>query len=85
MQELQKSEAHSATQWSYLWRDMFYKRGCRSVIRESILSFELESIALGAGSLHREIQDLLYLMFCRTACSLSFEEKIANHSLTTFC
>lgn len=68
---------------------MFYKRGCRSVIRESILSLELENIVLGAGSLDREIQDLLYLMFCRTACSLSFEEKMkdfsANHSLTTFC
>lgn len=57
---------------------MFYKRGCKIVIRESTLSFELENIALGAGSLDREIRDLLYLMFCRTACSLSFKEKNAK-------
>lgn len=37
------------------WRGMFYKRGCKTVIRESILSFDLENIALGAGSLDREI------------------------------
>lgn len=58
------------------WREMFYKRGCKSVVRERILSFELENIALGAGIFSREIQDLLYLVFCRTACSLSFEEKM---------
>lgn len=50
---------------------MFHKRGYKSVLRESILSFKLENIALGAGNLNREIQD-------HAVCNLKKKCKISQ-------